>query len=258
MVTLNGPPDGVVLDGHTGYLSIASPKTASSPARLLLLDANGRWLHDDPLPGGGPLRLAVNARTEQLVAAHDASVSIVDVRSGVLLQTLSMKQGVSAVAVDERRNLLYIASGSTAACSGPSGCSSPWRSTVRIVSMRDRRLLRTLNLDSQIVFMAKDSRANRLVVVGLSKVVQHVVYILDAWTGRLLYSLPLGQSGAQMVVDEASGRTSCFTRLGMFFTNQSGTVSRCRAWTVCGPPGVSMRRGRRCSAMPSSRLMRVI
>lgn len=178
-----------------------------------MLDAStGTVLHTIPVHSH-PLALAVDERSEHvfvtsnMLSAGAASVStrghvdMLDARTGALLHSVSVGILPLAAAVDERQGRVFVANSGS--------------NTVSMLDARTGKVVRTVRVGRNPAAIAVDSQAGRVVVVNSARPylfpdraggAHGSVSILDASSGTVLSTIPVGVAPAAVAVDESAGR----------------------------------------------------
>ena len=153
-VPLAGCLSSLAVDGQRGYLIV----TNYGPLRQVTYAE----------PGGGAMTT--------LASTGPSSVQVYDARKGALPRTIGVDPAPMAVAVDERRGYLYVASRGRADAHGY--YAQPGR--VSVVDERSGKVLRSVAVGVNPVQLTLDARANRLFTFSMGSGVD--VPAPDAWS----------------------------------------------------------------------------
>lgn len=251
-------PLGIVVDDRSGHAFILDGRAFGG--HVVMLDTGtGRVQHtavvssEDSAQAG-----AVDTRTARafVTSLVDDSVSVLDTQTGAVVATALVARSPCAVAVDERRGRVFVASSGVA--SGGSGLS--------VLDARTGTVLRIQPLTTSPLALAVDALTGRVFLVNgpsgailrtvpipenlnLASIAVDVrrgrvfvssqgaqdparpgalmgagsVYVLDARSGALLRTLPAGVGPVAMVVDDATGH--------VVVLDAGGTVDVRDGWT---------------------------
>lgn len=250
---VGGRPDAVVVDSHTDRIFVADDTgaltmLALAPARLLRTIVIG---HDHTL---APLVLALDSTTHHLFVVDQGTplapsvVQMLDSRSGAPRAAVRVGHaaGAVAVAVDAAHARVVV--------------TNTADDSVSVLDARSGALLHTTPLGLLPLALAVDTRTARVFVLGPAVpgavvvpswgdgAVASLLGVLDARSGALLRTIPVGSGADTLAVDARTGRVFVGNRL-------TGTVgvldARDSTWlrtvVVGGQPSalaVDQRRGR--------------
>lgn len=242
-------PVAMVLDAHRERAFVLG-----ADASVWLVDLAHarvvRTLAGDAAPTGALPSLALAARSQHLFVVDPRDglgpslVRVLDSRSGALRATVRVGPGADALAVDDRRSHVFVATAGDG--------------RVRVLDSRTARLLHTVRVGAAPVALAVDARTARAFVLGYPIVhgwdstnpfrVPNQLSVLDTTSGTLQRTVTVGAGPGTLALDARGGR--------VFVTNGSaGTLSVLDAHdgtllhtvTVGGEPSavaVDERRGR--------------
>jgi YVTN family beta-propeller protein len=150
----------------------------------------------------------LGASAERVFVASDdvtwddaGRVSVLDATSGRLLRTVTVGRGTHLLAVHERTGRVFVTNGADA--------------SVSLLDARSGRVLRTIPLGFIPSGIAVDERTDRVFLLTgapsfqpypTTQCAPPIVSLLDARSGRVLRTVPLGLSAAAIAVDERTGR----------------------------------------------------
>lgn len=191
-------PEGIAVDTHTHLVYIAY----EYPAQVVAFDPLGgkvRW----HIPVGDSVTdVQVDSTTHRVYAvgslfnARQGQVAVLDGASGQILLTASTGVGDNGVAVDTRRQRVYVSSPDNALINVFQLTTSP---TGRLSTMSS-----TLKLGPQPQALGVNSSLGRLYIADVKK---NVVTVYDEDSGRTLATVPVSATPVQPLrVDESSGR----------------------------------------------------
>jgi YVTN family beta-propeller protein len=223
---LAGPlPQGVALDAQTGRVFVSNwgDNTAS------MIEARSGRLLRTVRVGTMPLQVAVDAQTGRVFIPNNGTntVSMLDARTGAVLRAITVGMHPAKAVVDERTDRVFIVHGPGLTL----GANPPGRPTVEAansvgVSVLDARtgaVLHELPLPTggstadDIVGMAPltniavDVQHDRVFVInqtapGRASDGDGSVSVLDAQTGSVLRTIPVGRHPLSLAVDETTAR----------------------------------------------------
>ncbi len=211
-----------MLDARTGA-TLATNTVGHWPVAIAVDETHGRVLSLDAC--------VVSLQSPEQPCRNGASfVSVLDLRSGTLIDTVNLGTGVTAITVDERTGRVFVASqgpdtvslldansgrllGTVDLAGTPLAMTvdvplqhlfidtlnpSVGRSSVSMFDSRTGALLNTVWLGRYVGAVLSDARAERVLVSSDGD-----VYLLDARTGRTLRRIMNG--GQPLAVDERDG-----------------------------------------------------
>lgn len=160
-----------------------------------------------------PLALAVDERTEHVFVTGNmlfagasststrGQIDILDAQTGTVLHTVSVGILPIAVAVDERRGRVFVANNGS--------------NSVSVLDAYTGRVLRTVGVGRNPGAIAVDTHTGRVFVVNSNSpylslegaaAANGSVSVLDAWSGIVLRTMPVGIAPEEVVVDDRSAR----------------------------------------------------
>ena len=188
-VPLRYPPAGLLIDGSAGRVFVWS-----GDGHLLVLDSHsGALLRslDLGVAAAPPLLDEGAGRLYVASGGGGGRLVVVDARSGRAVRTYQMPEP-SALALDRRRHLLIVASGSTA--------------QLRILDSVSGRPRTLLPLDAPPVAVGVDERRDRTVVLERSAFGRDgFVALLATSTGRVLASYTVALNADSLAIDSLHG-----------------------------------------------------
>lgn len=205
-------PTALAVDATTGRVFVTNHHTVS------VLDARtGSLLHTIAINeiGIAVTPLTIDEQTNQVFAASSATnasgqpvpdanvVSVLDATTGALRRRISIPHGPIAVSVDNRINRAYI---------------SNTDGSVSILDIQNGRLVRTIPLAPGTVApaIAVDSQTSRVFVASYDYITYHGhISTLDAHSGTLLKTAPVGNTANAVVVVEQTGRAFALSERGI-------------------------------------------
>jgi YVTN family beta-propeller protein len=150
-----------------------------------------------------------------VINQNSDSVSVLDTHSGALLHTTHIGRDLFALAVHEQTGRVFVANGNVSALDG--GLS--------ILDAASGRLLRSVTVGMLPTAVAVDERSGRVFVANKGPIDSNLVptgngtvTVLDARSGAVLRTVPVGTYPTAITVDERAGRA--------FVVNASGTSVR--------------------------------
>ncbi len=163
-------PGPMAVDAHTRRVFVLNGGGGTSNGTVSILDsATGRVLGRTPVGRLAlPVTPVVDTRTGRVFVANDGggtgSVSVLDVRSGALLRTVTVGPHPFAMAVDGRSGRVFVTSlgamDATGYLTGPG--------SVSVLDARSGTLLRTVPVGVEPAVIAVDERAGRAFVVNVA------------------------------------------------------------------------------------------
>jgi DNA-binding beta-propeller fold protein YncE len=254
-----GPfPYAMALDARTGHLLVVTEGQLKQDGSVSLLDAaTGRLLRTVTV-GAVPETVTVDGRHGRVyvVNAQDATVSVLDARSGHVVTTLGpflglsgkfsrVRMGVSSLAVDAPAGRAFI---STLAHRGPGGSSLFIFDTARLSR------LRVLSAGPTAYALAVDERTHHVFVLDLGTASSrgHIggeITMVAGATGRVLRQVSLAGAPLAIVVDGWRGhafvlvRTGTVNTLDVLTTRGARVVRTIPLGTVDGPLVLAERLG---------------
>jgi len=199
-------PLGMVVDDRAGHAFILDGRALGG--HVVMLDTGtGRVRHIAVLSSaGGALSGAVDTRTARafVTSLVDDSVSVLDTQTGAVVATALVARSPRAVAVDERRGRVFVASSGVA--SGGSGLSvldARTGTVLRIQPLKTPPLALAVDASTGRVFLVNGPRGAYGAALGISG-----VSTLDAQSGAILRTVPLPENLnlASIAVDARRGR----------------------------------------------------
>ncbi len=199
-------PLGMVVDERAGHAFILNGRAFGG--HVVMLDTGtGRVRHTAVVSSeDSALAGAVDTRTARafVTSLTDDSVSVLDTQTGVVVATVLVARSPRAVAVDERRGRVFVASSGVA--SGGSG--------LNVLDARTGTVLRIQPLTTSPLALAVDALTGRVFLVngardaygaalGISS-----ISTLDAQSGAILRTVPIPENLnlASIAVDARRGR----------------------------------------------------
>jgi YVTN family beta-propeller protein len=171
----------------------------------------------------GAAAAAVDEQAGNVVVAGSepskASISVLDARSGALVRTVVMRDKPETLAVDPRHGHIFVASEHRDRTGNYTGPGS-----VIMLDARTGQVLHTVEVGNYPNAMAVDEHNTRVFVAtvgAIDPMLQNMpmgsgsVSVLDARSGRLLRTIPVGVAPSAIAVDERAGRA--------FILNSGGT-----------------------------------
>lgn len=171
-------------------------------------------------PNAGPVALALDARTGRVFVATtsatdrttghpigNGTVAILDTHRGNVLREIPVGGSGNAVAVDETTRRAFVAT-----TAFPPFVRTPVGKIVRVLDTRSGAVVRTVAVGEAPVDIAVDGRTNRVFVATLGPVTgagapsRGHVSVLDARTGAIIRTVPVGVSPRTMVVATSTQR----------------------------------------------------
>ncbi len=184
-----------VLDARTGRVLGTRPVGRAVFAMLTVADLTGRVFVYDP---------------------GNALVDVLDARSGTLIRTITVDQSASAPIVSERTRRAFVV--------------NPESRNVSVLDASTGAVLQTIPVDQHPGSLAIDERRGRIFVTSAGTTDQsgHPIGrgrldVLDARTGAVLRTLPIGINPGLMVVDERTGH--------VLVVDNGGSVRVPSAWS---------------------------
>jgi YVTN family beta-propeller protein len=173
--------------------------------------------------GVSPVAVAVDERTGRVFIANygQGTVSVLEAGSGRLLRSVPVGKHPRALAVDAQSRRVFVAS------LGPTDQYGMGTGDGRVTMLdaRSGQVVRFVRVDKNPRALAADTHTGRVFVVDVGPTDQSSntvgvgrVRVLDAESGRVLNTVPVGQSPGAIAIDERFGH--------VFVTNyHDGTVS---------------------------------
>lgn len=154
-------------------------------------------------PGG----IAVDARTGRVFIANagidgsERTVSVLDSRTGRLIQTVSVGQGPQSVAVNERTGRLFVAN------AGSYDGSGFHNGSIAVLDTRNDRMLRRMPIPGNPSLVTIDALTGRALVTAYNSPAPGatIVYELDGSSGRLVRATTRYRT--LLASDRKTGRT---------------------------------------------------
>ncbi len=242
-VTLGWSPYRIALDTRAGraFVMGASGNTATGfSGRLATLDTTSGALLRTVTLGPNPTDMVVDEGTSRVFITDivDGMARVLDARTGALLRTVAVGQmephDVERIAVDTRGNHVFVSAAAVQALDARTGASGDVvfvgggslavatragrvfsadyeTNTVRVMDVRDGRLMRAVGVTAAPLHFAVSARAGRVFVAGDAG-----VSVLDARTGQVIRTVSIGAARfAPMAVDEATARVFIATPTGV-------------------------------------------
>ncbi len=168
----------------------------------------------DPLAtaavGHAPVAIALDVRTSRAFVVNylDTTISVLDTGRGQVVRTLGLNprgrgERLAAIAVDTRIDRAYAASWGFAVGS----TTSAFVSTITILDARRAFVVKAVSLPGRVRDVAVDERGGRVFVLTDGNAATHgAVSALDAASGSLLYTVPVGASPVALAIDRRTGR----------------------------------------------------
>jgi YVTN family beta-propeller protein len=237
------PASALAVDERAGTV------IASGPAGVTMLDAaNGRYLRTIPT-GVTPSAVAVDTRTDRAFVVDEGSnaVFMLDTRSGAVVGARRMLMTPALVAVDATTDQAFVttdspfvdvldthsgalvrtavlrASGGPLLVDGGSGhifVLAPGGASVTMLDRRSGLVLRTIPVGQFPVAIALDPRRGRVYVASRDSASSFnptntgSLSVIDARSGAVLRTIPVGVDPMAVAVDPESGRVFVATRGG--------------------------------------------
>lgn len=249
-----GPdPRAVATDDRTGRVYVANDDDAS----VSVLDARDGAVRQDISVGPQPHALALDTRTDRgfVVNTGDGTVSVLDLRRGVALRTFRLDtQEIASIAVDERTGRVLIGgpgritvldarSGAlvrTIALNGDADQMAVDTRTGRVyvasngtLSVLDAgtgQVRSVFSVGDTVSAVAVDERRDRIFVArqGIldndgNPTGPGSVSVLDARSGTVLRTVPVGVAPVALAVDQRTG--------GAVVVNAGGTIPVANPWS---------------------------
>jgi len=214
-------PQGVAVDERTGHVFV-SGEDSGGVGDVSVLDVMSGRLVRTVTVGQAPAPIAVDQRTGRAFVITQNSVSVLDTRSGALVHTTHIGKDLFALAVDEQTGRVFVANDNNFRVNGG---VSVLDGSVSILDATSGRFLRGVTVGMLPVAVAVDARSGRVFVANKGPVDSNLVplgngtvSVLDARSGAVLRTVPVGTYPAALAVDERAGRA--------FVVNASGTSVR--------------------------------
>jgi len=203
-----GPP---VLDGRHHHVFVVSTDTATQEGYVSMFDARHGTLLRTTRVGQNPAALAVDEQSARVfvtnlelmsqgVATGPGSVSVLDARSGHLLQTVRVGVSPGTPVIDSATNRVFVA-------------NSPAQRTgaVTVLDATIGRLLRTISVGQDFSTPVVDGPHGHVFVGSAGG-----VFMFDARSGRVLHFAPIAPDATNMstsvvTIDERRGRAIALT-----------------------------------------------
>jgi len=215
---------------RTGHVFVAIFDAGASNdqmrSAIIMFDVStGRVVQSIPV-GRGLGALAIDERTARVFGVNVLSddVSVLDARSGALLNTTLVSPRPLAIAVDERTSHVFVTSNAIPA-GGPGGRTGQ----VDMLNARTGALIHTVQVGVLPYTIATDARSGRVFVANSGS---DSVSVLDARTGRVLRTVAVGHDPAAIAVDARAGR--------VFVANLNGSFPLVPQQNLLGPDSVSV------------------
>jgi len=176
-----------------------APTDTNLPASLVLLAARtGVPVRRIALAtwGWGSTSLAVDDARGHLFVVDGQTVRMVDLRSGTVLRSVGLGADLASLAVDERANRLAVV-----AAQG-----------LTLLDATTLRPVRRVTLGSGITSVAVDETAGRLYAAvdastsSSGTAVPAEIAVLDARSGAIVRTIPVGRTPWTLAMDTAAGR----------------------------------------------------
>jgi YVTN family beta-propeller protein len=226
----------LVVDARTRRVFVAN---LGSNAVSMLDTATGAILATIPV-SPHPSALAVATTAGRVFVVSDdvtpddaGCVGVLDAASGRLLRIVAGGHGVHALAVHERSGRVFVTNASDA--------------SVSLLDARSGRVLRTIPLGFIPSGIAVDERTDRVFLLTDAPSFQPyptiradptIVILLDARSGTVLHTVPVGLSVTAIAVDEHTGQAFVSDTLGSTVVVLDGrTASVVRTMAVGRAPG---------------------
>jgi len=213
----------IVVDERRGRVFVLTPRGGlMGLGSVSVLDAaSGRLLRTVGV-GTFPENAVVAERAGRIFVADTGSgtVSVLDAVSGRLVHTALAGQHPRLMLVDERAGRVFVAD-------NVSG-------TVTVLDAHSGAVLRSVAVGVHMSAMAADARSGRIFIssVGSTDAAGYLtgpgsVSVLDASSGRLLRTVPVGWDPTHVVVDEQAGRALVLNAGGSSAPDAFGWVPSC-------------------------------
>jgi len=197
----------VAVDDRTGHVFVES-RDAGARA-ISTLDARTGATLAVARVGAYPV-IAADGGTGRVIVAdeRDTRVRVLDARSGRVWRTLTVPYPAVALAVDERRARVFIATWSRL---GPVGSNVTGNGHVLMLDGRTGALLRVTAVGDTPTAIAVDQGSDHVLVTTSiadpTDPMGHVVgygsvHVLDATTGMALWTVPVGVAPVALAIDE--------------------------------------------------------
>lgn len=203
-----GAAGPLLVDEQSGRAFVVAPGPRPHGVLTILDSRGGGILHTVALPGylAGPAVVATRAGrlfVLNTIAAYNmagATVSMRDVQTGALLRTIAVPLGPFAAAVDEQSGRVFVTSTGALTTTG----SAKGMVSVSMLDAHSGAVLRRvpIRLGSGTVEMAADGRSGR---VFIASYFGNDVAVLNAYTGALIRTVPVGVGPVCLAVDEVAG-----------------------------------------------------
>lgn len=198
-------PIAVAVDARHGHVLVASEAVSvfASKGSLAVLDAaSGKLLRRLTL-AGTPSGLALDeTRNRAFVGLTNGQVVTLDTARMVTVASFKVTRSASGIALDKRIGRIFVL-----------GTGNQW--TLNTLDERTGRVLHVARVGPTALSLAVDERAGRVFVgnegraVGVCEAycrVASTVSMLDARTGHLLRTIPVGQAPLNIAVNRRTGR----------------------------------------------------
>ena len=205
-IDVGSRPHGVAVDSATGRAVVVNTGDGTIST---VNSRRGTLVSSTAFSGAYSLQgTAADPRRGLLFVAGAGMVTVLDSRTGTVRRTIPLDQEASNIAIDERNGHLLVTSGND----------------LGVIDPGSGRVLRTIQLNAASGAVAVDPRRGRIFVVSspssdssASPTGHGSVTILDAETGSVLRTLPVGVDPIAVAVDEGTGRA--------VVVNSGGTVA---------------------------------
>jgi YVTN family beta-propeller protein len=146
--------------------------------------------------------LAVHERSGRVFVtnASDASVSVLDARSGRVLRTIPLGFIPTGIAVDERTDRVFLLTGAPSAQPYPT--TQPGPTIVILLDARSGTVLRTVSVGLSVAAIAVDERTGQAFV---SDTQDRTLLVLDGRTASVVRAVAVGRAPGALAVDERTG-----------------------------------------------------
>lgn len=194
-IAVGANPHAVLLDGSGGHVFTVNTGDGS----VSMLDTVRARVLKTTRVGNASFYAtsAIDPRRHRLYIGGSNTISVVDARTGALVNTLSVEQTFGPLAVEESTGRIYALGSSAVYVYDPTG----------------GRLLRSIAVDANATALALDERRGRLLVTSSARTDANGVpqgdgtlQILSLASGAQLRRLSVGAAPSAVAVDAGSGR----------------------------------------------------
>lgn len=198
-------------------------------ATVSMLDARNGIVLNTTLVGSYPLAVAIDDRTARVFVTGNAfpiggiggrlgHVDMLDAHTGALLSTVTVGVLPSALAVDAQTGRVFVTNSGS--------------NTVSTLDARSGRVVRTVAVGRDPVAVAVDIHRRRIFVTSLNSSMPLMpeynllgngsVSVLDARSGAIMHTIPVGVNPTTLQVDERTARA--------FVVNSGGQIPVAGRW----------------------------